>query len=115
MNARVYFWGHTGTGKSSLVDQFAARVNMPVVRVNFDGEISRMDLAQAHERMMENEAEGYKKGSYAPYRNPNEASLETRRMATVSDWQEHKGYLMNKIVERYKAWGFRTESYHHRW
>ena len=44
VNARVYFWGHTGTGKSSFVDQFAARVNLPVIRVNFDGEISRMDL-----------------------------------------------------------------------
>ena len=44
VNARVYFWGHTGTGKSSLVDQVAARLGYPVVRVNFDGEISRMDL-----------------------------------------------------------------------
>ena len=44
MNERVWLHGHTGTGKSSLVDQVAARLGYPVVRVNFDGEISRMDL-----------------------------------------------------------------------
>ena len=43
-NQRIWLHGHTGTGKSSLVDQVAARLNYPVVRVNFDGEISRMDL-----------------------------------------------------------------------
>ena len=43
-NERVWLHGHTGTGKSSLVDQVAARLGYPVVRVNFDGEISRMDL-----------------------------------------------------------------------
>ena len=43
-NERIWLHGHTGTGKSSLVDQVAARLGYPVVRVNFDGEISRMDL-----------------------------------------------------------------------
>lgn len=44
VNERIYLSGHTGTGKSSLVDQVAAHLNWPVVRVNFDSEISRMDL-----------------------------------------------------------------------
>ena len=44
VNERIYLSGHTGTGKSSLVDQVAAYLNWPVVRVNFDSEISRMDL-----------------------------------------------------------------------
>ena len=43
-NERIWLHGHTGTGKSSLVDQVAGRLGYPVVRVNFDGEISRMDL-----------------------------------------------------------------------
>lgn len=43
-NKRIWFYGHTGTGKSSLVDQAAARIMYPVVRINFDSEISRMDL-----------------------------------------------------------------------
>jgi len=43
-NKRIWIYGHTGTGKSSLVDQAAARIMYPVVRINFDSEISRMDL-----------------------------------------------------------------------
>ena len=43
-NERLWLNGHTGTGKSSLVDEFAARTNYPVVRINFDGEVGRMDL-----------------------------------------------------------------------
>ena len=43
-NKRIWFYGHTGTGKSSLVDQAAARIMYPVIRINFDSEISRMDL-----------------------------------------------------------------------
>ena len=41
---RVLIVGHTGTGKSSLVQQIAARLNYNVVRINFDGEVSRADL-----------------------------------------------------------------------
>ena len=78
-------------------------------------EIDSTDLAQAHERMMENEAEGYEKGGYVPYRNPNNVNLSTRRLATLPDWQVHSDYLMNKIVERYKGWGFHAENYHHEW
>ena len=78
-------------------------------------EIDSTDLAQAHERMMENEAEGYEKGGYVPYRNPNNVTLSTRRLATLPDWQVHSDYLMNKIVERYKGWGFRPENYQDEW
>lgn len=41
-----YPWikGHTGTGKTTLVEQYAARVGYMVMRINFDSEISRMDL-----------------------------------------------------------------------
>lgn len=43
-NKNTYIYGHTGTGKSSLVAQVCARLNYPMIRVNFDSEISRMDL-----------------------------------------------------------------------
>ena len=43
-NQRCYLHGHTGTGKTTLVEQVAAMLNWPVMRVNFDSEITRMDL-----------------------------------------------------------------------
>jgi len=41
---RVMLQGLHGTGKSTHIDQVAARLNWPCVRVNLDGHISRMDL-----------------------------------------------------------------------
>ena len=43
-NRRVLIQGLHGTGKSSHVEQVAARLNWPCARVNLDGHISRMDL-----------------------------------------------------------------------
>jgi len=43
-NQRAYFYGHTGTGKTTLIEQMAARLLWPFMRVNFDSEITRMDL-----------------------------------------------------------------------
>lgn len=43
-NENAWLSGHTGTGKSTLVKQVCARLNYPLIRVNFDSEISRMDL-----------------------------------------------------------------------
>ena len=43
-NNRCYLHGHTGTGKTTLVEQVAARMNYPFMRLNFDSEITRMDL-----------------------------------------------------------------------
>lgn len=43
-NQNSWLSGHTGTGKSTLVKQVCARLNWPMLRVNFDSEISRMDL-----------------------------------------------------------------------
>lgn len=41
---KAWLHGHTGTGKSTLVTQVCARLNWPVLRVNFDSEITRMDM-----------------------------------------------------------------------
>ena len=43
-NRRVLVQGLHGTGKSTHVEQVAARLNWPCVRVNLDGQLSRMDL-----------------------------------------------------------------------
>jgi cobaltochelatase CobS len=43
-NRRVLLQGYHGTGKSTHIEQTAARLNWPCVRVNLDGHISRMDL-----------------------------------------------------------------------
>ncbi len=41
---RVLVQGYHGTGKSTHIEQIAARLNWPCVRVNLDGHISRLDL-----------------------------------------------------------------------
>ena len=41
---RGYLQGHTGSGKTTLIEQVAARLNYPFARINFDSEITRMDL-----------------------------------------------------------------------
>ena len=43
-NERCWLHGHTGTGKTTLIEQIAARLNWPVRVVNLDSEITRMDL-----------------------------------------------------------------------
>lgn len=43
-NRRVMIQGLHGTGKSTHIEQVAARLNWPCVRVNLDGHITRMDL-----------------------------------------------------------------------
>ena len=43
-NRRVLLQGLHGTGKSTHIEQVAARLNWPCLRVNLDGHISRMDL-----------------------------------------------------------------------
>ncbi|NMO03107.1 AAA domain-containing protein [Gordonia sp. TBRC 11910] len=43
-NRRVLIQGLHGTGKSSHIEQVAARLNWPCVRVNLDGQLTRMDL-----------------------------------------------------------------------
>ncbi|MFC3285485.1 AAA family ATPase [Litchfieldella rifensis] len=43
-NRRVYVHGPHGSGKSSHIEQVAARLNWPCVRVNLDGHITRADL-----------------------------------------------------------------------
>jgi cobaltochelatase CobS len=43
-NRRVMIAGYHGTGKSTHLEQVAARLNWPMVRVNLDSHISRIDL-----------------------------------------------------------------------
>jgi cobaltochelatase CobS len=43
-NKRVLLHGYHGTGKSTHIEQVAARLNWPCVRINLDSNITRMDL-----------------------------------------------------------------------
>ncbi len=43
-NKRVLIQGYHGTGKSTHIEQVAARLNWPCVRINLDSHISRIDL-----------------------------------------------------------------------
>jgi cobaltochelatase CobS len=43
-NRRVMVQGYHGTGKSTHVEQVAARLNWPTIRVNLDSHVSRIDL-----------------------------------------------------------------------
>lgn len=42
-----YLVGHSGTGKTALVSQIAARLNYNLIQVNFDGHVLRSDLLGA--------------------------------------------------------------------
>ena len=43
-NQRVLIQGMHGTGKSTHIEQVASRLNWPCIRVNFDSQITRLDL-----------------------------------------------------------------------
>jgi cobaltochelatase CobS len=43
-NKNTWIHGHTGTGKTTLVEQIAARLKWPVLRVNMDNDIERSDF-----------------------------------------------------------------------
>ncbi|MFL5174798.1 MAG: cobaltochelatase subunit CobS [Microvirga sp.] len=43
-NRRVMVTGYHGTGKSTHIEQVAARLNWPCVRINLDSHVSRIDL-----------------------------------------------------------------------
>src|SRR5690348_5253479 len=43
-NRRVIVTGYHGTGKSTHIEQVAARLNWPLIRVNLDSHVSRIDL-----------------------------------------------------------------------
>ena len=43
-NRRCMVQGYHGTGKSTHIEQVAARLNWPCIRINLDSHVSRMDL-----------------------------------------------------------------------
>jgi cobaltochelatase CobS len=43
-NRRVIVTGYHGTGKSTHIEQVAARLNWPCIRINLDSHVSRIDL-----------------------------------------------------------------------
>jgi cobaltochelatase CobS len=53
-NKRVLVQGYHGTGKSTHIEQIAARLNWPCIRVNLDSHISRIDLIGKDAIVLEN-------------------------------------------------------------
>ena len=53
-NRRVMIQGYHGTGKSTHIEQIAARLNWPCIRVNLDSHISRIDLIGKDAIVLEN-------------------------------------------------------------
>ena len=53
-NKRVLVQGYHGTGKSTHIEQIAARLNWPCIRVNLDSHISRIDLIGKDSIVLEN-------------------------------------------------------------
>ena len=43
-NIKVFLTGHTGAGKSSLIEQIAARINQPTIRINMTADTSTFDF-----------------------------------------------------------------------
>lgn len=43
-NRRVMIQGYHGTGKSTHIEQVAARLNWPTIRINLDSHVSRIDM-----------------------------------------------------------------------
>ena len=43
-NRRCMIQGYHGTGKSTHIEQVAARLNWPCIRINLDSHVSRIDL-----------------------------------------------------------------------
>jgi cobaltochelatase CobS len=53
-NRRVFLYGMHGSGKSTHIEQVAARLNWPCYRVNLDSHISRVDLLGRDTIVLEN-------------------------------------------------------------
>ena len=53
-NRRVMVQGYHGTGKSTHIEQIAARLNWPCIRVNLDSHVSRIDLIGKDAIIVEN-------------------------------------------------------------
>ncbi len=53
-NRRVMIQGYHGTGKSTHIEQVAARLNWPCIRINLDSHVSRIDLIGKDAIVVEN-------------------------------------------------------------
>ena len=53
-NKKVLIQGYHGTGKSTHIEQVAARLNWPCIRVNLDSHVSRIDLIGKDAIVLEN-------------------------------------------------------------
>lgn len=93
-NERVFLYGPSGTGKSSLVRQIAAMVKRPVRRVSLNGETSVADFI-GHWTVNQNKETVFVKGILP------QAMLEGHilQMDEVDAMQPEVGFILQQILE----------------
>ena len=74
-NRRVMVPGYHGTGKSTHIEQVAARLNWPCVRVNLDSHVRRIDLVGKDAIVLQ----GRQAGHRVPRRHPALGAAEQHR------------------------------------
>ena len=75
-NRKVLIQGFHGTGKSTHIEQVAARLNWPLIRINLDGHVSRIDLIGKDAIVLEQgkQVTAFKEG-FLPWAMHNGAAL----------------------------------------
>lgn len=96
--SRVLVQGLHGTGKSTHIEQIAARLNWPVMRINLDGQISRGDLVGKDQVVIE---DGQPRTAFAEGVVP---TALTKPMALVFDEYDagrpEVMFIIQRLLER---------------
>ena len=93
----VWNYGHTGCGKTTFVEQVAARLNYPVLRVNCDSDIGRMDLVGRDNLTRE---EGQTQSEFIDGIVPQ--ALEHGAILLVDEFDASRGetaYVLQRVTE----------------
>ena len=78
-NRRVLIQGYHGTGKSTHIEQVAARLNWPLIRINLDSHISRIDLVGKDAIVLK---DGFRSPNIARVCCPGRCSIRPRSAST---------------------------------
>ena len=79
---RVMVQGYHGTGKSTHIEQIAARLNWPCIRINLDSHVSRIDLIGKDMITLKEgqQVTEFREGFCLLYTSPSPRDLSTSRM-----------------------------------
>ena len=79
-NKRVLIQGYHGTGKSTHIEQIAARLNWPCIRINLDSHVSRIDLIGKDAITLKDGKQVTEFKDCLLYTSPSPRDLSTSRM-----------------------------------